>query len=135
MAKSAKNFIIFQKGSVSGVLPLNSDSQFFVLGEIIKVPKSPESILGLAYYNGQILTVLNTDFILGTGKTSGASSNSLIFGTNGDHYALPVDKVGDIIKYSGAVSKIKDKKYIKYQKENYLLLEIGDILSLIGIYD
>lgn len=133
-------FILFTINNTLWGMPLLNDSQFIHCGSsnITLLPNVNANIIGLAYHNGEIITLLNTAGILGVKSKKVESEDCLLFGFNNDFYGLLIDEARDTVKVKKIFTdrhKKQFNKYIKVNNQNIYILEPMDIWKIIDLYD
>lgn len=65
------------------------------IGDIVRVPRAPRSVIGLAALRSRVVTVIDTRQALGLGGVTGAG-RAIIVHDEGHYYAMLVDALDDI---------------------------------------
>jgi len=135
MKKIERKYIILSIADELYAMPLVREGKFIDYSnlEIVPVPNSSNKIIGLAYLEGKVITILNTKKIL---KLSRGKNNLIfLFEFNHDVYGIVVEASGDIVKSKEVKVNYKRdifKKYIKIKKNNIYILDPEDIYKEIS---
>ncbi len=136
MLKKQNKFITFKLHDQLWAMPLTGASQFFSCDYILPVPKLGEKFAGITYHNGQLVTVLRVDKLLGIKPI--LSQQALLFTGHDEYYALIVSAGQDILSAS-EVFNDRSKKvfshYIKNKSAKIYILEPEELFSIYKIYD
>lgn len=136
--KRLEKFITFKLGKEKYALPASSGNQFIQFSQVMPLPNVEAGILGLIYYNGGIVTILDIKKILKIKDSKKISNNvCLIFELNNYYYAILVDE-GDETVGASKVFNDRQKKFFKRyfkdaNKNKIYILEEDEILSQANI--
>ncbi|MDD5749172.1 MAG: chemotaxis protein CheW [Patescibacteria group bacterium] len=135
MPPADKKYISFAISGAWYLMPLPATLSFVRYDRVLPLPALLPIVLGLAYQNGQLITVLSGHQLL-SGKTKTQSELYLVFKKEEELFALAVDEGGQIIKirqvFKDAKAKIF-KNYIKHNKEKFYILEPEKIFEQLGL--
>lgn len=116
------------------------------MDEIVKdvdsfnVPASPDYVLGATNLRGNVVPILDLKSLLGLGKTEDTWEEVLLLRFNGKRYAMPVDKVKDMIAPKkdqmvnpSSITNLRDKNIewmIKLDTDRSVrVIDVGEILD------
>jgi purine-binding chemotaxis protein CheW len=86
--------------------------------EITKVPKSSDHIEGVMNLRGRIVTVLNTEKILGLPNARNDKGNRIIIvDSKGEYIGLIADIIGDVVLADDSDIEAPPVKYWKHQRK------------------
>ena len=135
MAKADKQYTSFSIDQNWYVMPLELTSFFSRYENILPLPGLPSIVLGLAYQNGQLITVLSGEKLLSL-KSKNDSKLYLVFKKEDELFALSVDEGGQSISSQQVFKDNKAKvfkNYIKYNKNKFYILEPAKIFEQLAL--
>ncbi len=109
--------------------------------EITKVPKSPDHIEGVMNLRGRIVTVLNTEKILGLPNARNENGNRIIIvNSKGEYIGLIAETIGDVVPTDDSaieappsnIGNIRGKYFQGVLKNKGQLIGILNIDEVIG---
>ncbi len=137
MPVKTQQFITFKIAGQILAAPLNKSSQFFSCEYLLPLPINNKYLAGIAYLNGQLVTIFRTDKFFGLSWKMPSNPQCLHFSYREDFYGLAVDQGLDTVAVTQIFQeKTKNifNKYIKINKQKVYIVEIEKIFSELKIY-
>lgn len=122
MLKKDEKFIIFSLNQQTCAVPIFDSHQVFAIQNLSPVPMVNVNIAGLTYYDGHIVTVLNTAKILAIKDKVGPKQAVLLRYEN-HYYAYLVDQIVEIV----------EKSFL--QKNKIKILSLDEILKTLNFHE
>ncbi len=104
--------------------------------EITKVPQSSDHIAGVMNLRGRIVTVLNTDKILGLSNDRNDKGNRIIIvDSKGEYIGLIADSIGDVVLADNSVIELPPSNmgHIKGKFFQGVLKNKGQLIGILNI--
>ncbi len=122
---SDESVVVFNRGPVKCALKLSGIERVVRSVEITPLPDAPQKVLGIINYHGELIPVINTDFVFGL-KNHLLSANDLflVACTNKHKIALVAD----------SVDNVHEPEIIK-TKESLELMPFAEYISSITVFD
>ena len=102
--------------------------------EITKVPQSSDHIAGVMNLRGRIVTVLNTDKILGLSNDN-KGNRIIIVDSKGEYIGLIADSIGDVVSADNNVIEVPPSNmgHIKGKYFQGVLKNKGQLIGILNI--
>lgn len=97
MAAKGKKHILFRVGDKDFIMPFDPSFKFIGCNILTPLPLVADSVLGLTYYEGRVITILNTAKILNLSIDKNKDKTCLIFDWQDDFYGLVISEAKQII--------------------------------------
>ncbi|MFA5126615.1 MAG: chemotaxis protein CheW [Patescibacteria group bacterium] len=136
MPKKLDKFVTFKLHDQLYAIHLTTASQFFSCEYILSIPKLDDRLAGITYHNGQLVTVLRMDKLLGLEPI--LSQRALLFNYHDEYYAFLVSAGQDTLT-AGNIFRDHSQKifktYLKNKSSRIYILNPEEIFSAVKIYD
>ena len=97
-ASAPPEFVTATIGDQLFGLPIQRVHDVFVVSQMTRVPLAPKDIAGVINLRGRVLTAIDGQHRLGMpGRSNSPARHAITIDHSGEHYALLVDAVGEVV--------------------------------------
>lgn len=119
-------YVVFSGGKVEFGIDIKKVTEILIYEEVLKLPETPEYMLGVINYRGSVLPIIDTKIFLGLGNSEVTKNTRIVVAKfNGNDTGFVVDSVSQTLRLDE--SKIEDTENINIGIKSKYIKGVGKI--------